>query len=222
MKSLTPIFLKSSISHPPFCGMAKTKTPTAVIVLFLLLFGSMLFGQEDMNTGIIYGDSHAFSLTAPNGWILDNNSGVSQGLYAVFYKKGESWEKAATIMYVNTASLEDEAHRTLEQLIKFDTDNFKSNYPDIVVTNDKDIAIKGDVIAQVKYLSGKSYGNYEAMAYIEAGKIGIMIILSSRTRQGFDDSLIAFEQLVKSYWFITEKVKIENSNDKRDKKTRGN
>jgi hypothetical protein len=115
-------------------------------------------------------------------------------------------------MYTNTASLEDKAHRTLEQLIKYDLDNFKKSYSDIQVVDAKDIVIKDDIVAKVKYLSAKSYGNYEAIAYIDAGRTGIMIILSSRTKQGFDNSLTAFESLVKSYLFISDDVKIDMKN----------
>lgn len=140
----------------------------------------MTFGQDDMKTGVIYGDNHAYSLTAPSGWVLDNKSGVNQGLFAVFYRQGESWKNAQTVMYTNTASLGDKAHNTLEQLIKYDLDNFKRQYSDIQIINSKDIVIKDNVVATVKYLSGKSYGNYEALAYINAGKTGVMIIMSSR------------------------------------------
>jgi len=183
---------------------------SSLILFILFCSGLESFGQDDgFTTGIIYGGNHAFSLTAPDGWVLDNKSGVSQGLYAVFYKKGESWEKAGVVMYTNTASLEDEAHKTLGQLIKYDIDNFKNNYAGIEVIDGKDIIIKDSVTAKVKYLSGKSYGNFEAMAYINAGKTGVMIVMSSRTKEGFDDSKRAFEALVKSYFFIGDKVIID-------------
>ena len=58
-------------------------------------------------------------------------------------------------------------------------------------------------------LSGNTYGNYEAMAYIDAGKTGIMIVMSSRTKEGFDNSLQAFESLVRSYVFVANEVIIE-------------
>ena len=181
-------------------------------ILILLSFRMILFGQETVKTGIIYGENHAFSVTAPDGWVLDNKSGISQGIHAVFYRQGESWEKAMTVMYANTASLENKAHKTLQQLIKFDLDNFKKNYPDLNITDCKDIVIKDNVIAKVKYLSGKSYGNFEALAYIDAGKTAIMIIMSSRSKDGFDTSLTAFENLVKSYFFMADKVIIDKKN----------
>jgi hypothetical protein len=181
-------------------------------LLILLSFGLFSLGQEGMNTGMIYGENFAYNLTAPEGWILDNESGVDQGLFAVFYRKGESWKKAVTVMYTNTASLEEDTHRTLDQLIKFDIDDFKSQYSDLKIEKGNDITITEKNIAKVYYLSGKSYGNFEAMAYIDAGKTGIMIIMSSRTKEGFDNSLTAFESLVKSYFFIADKVKIEKNN----------
>ena len=168
------------------------------------------FGQEGLNTGILYGENHAFSLTAPDGWVLDNQSGASQGLHAVFYEHGQSWRDATTVMYANTASLEDEAHKTLEELIKYDLDKFKNNYSDIQITGSKDITTKEGVIAKLKYLSGKSYGNYEAIPYIYAGKTGVMIILSSRAKDEFENSLTAFESLAKSYLFMADTVILDN------------
>ncbi len=175
-----------------------------------LMVSLQSFTQEDMKTGIIYGNNHAFSLTAPDDWILDNKSGVNQGLYAVFYKKGLSWKNAETVMYANTASLENPPHTTLDELIKYDTDNFKKQYKDLDIRDGNNIELSNNKTAKVRYLSGKSYGNFEAIAYIDAGKNGIMIIMSSRSKEGFDNSLIAFQSLVKSYLYIADKVTIEN------------
>lgn len=176
--------------------------------LFLLITSMCyIFAQDDMQTGIIYGPTHAFSLTAPQGWVLDNKAGVNQGIYAVFYKEGESWNKAETVMYANTTSLEKKAHSSLDELINYDLDRFKRNYLDIEIRDGADIEINEQTIAKVKYLSGESYGNFEAIAYIDAGKTGVMIVLSSRSQEGFDNNLDNFRQLVKSYVFISDNVK---------------
>ena len=97
--------------------------------IFALAFLSRtLTAQDDgLTAGILYGKNFVYSLNAPDGWVLDNSAGKSQGLQAVFYPKGESWDKATTVMYTNTASLEDEAHKTISQLIKYDLDTFKKN-----------------------------------------------------------------------------------------------
>jgi L-asparaginase/Glu-tRNA(Gln) amidotransferase subunit D len=177
------------------------------ITLFLLL--TIISQAQDGNSGIIYGDDHAFALTAPNGWILDNSAGERQGLHAVFYPKESSWEQSVAVMYANTADLEVYENKSIKELVDYDVNNFKKNHPNLEVKVEEAIIINDKTKALVRYLSGDSHGNYEAIAYIEAPKnIGIMIILSSRTKKAFDNSLVAFEQLVKSYQWITSDVNI--------------
>lgn len=171
----------------------------------------MMFGQEGMNTGILYGKDFVYSLSAPDGWLLDNKSGVGQGLHAVFYKKGFTWSNAEVVMYANTSSFDNKNHKTLNDLITYDVNTFKKNYSDILITDAPDIAIKVDLIAKVKYLSGKSYGNFEAIAYIDAGKNGVLVVVSSKTKEGLTSSLSAFENLVKSYLYISDKVNIQKT-----------
>jgi len=175
----------------------------------VLFYVTNMSGQDEIKSGIIYGNNHAFGLTAPEGWVLDNHSGVNQGLHAVFYRKGQTWQNATTVMYANTASLEDRAHKTIDQLITYDLKKFQKEYSDLQISDGVDIIVNDKVIAKIKYLSGKSYGNFEAIAYIDAVKTGVMIIMSSRTKEDFETSLNAFETLVKSYIFIADKVVIE-------------
>ena len=80
-----------------------------IILLFIFVPGlfSLLLssGQaEELGTGIVYGDNHAFAVKAPQGWALDNKSGVSNGIHAVFYPLGSTWQDSRAVMYVNTAS----------------------------------------------------------------------------------------------------------------------
>ena len=130
-----------------------------LLLLYFLLF-VLVYGQEKSNSGIIDGKNHAFALTAPDGWVLDNKSGVKQGIYAVFYKKGGSWEKSESVMYANTASLESGEQKSLDELIRYDIEHFKKNYSDIETKKGKDLKINEKITAKIYYFSGKSYGNY--------------------------------------------------------------
>lgn len=180
-----------------------------ILSIFLFVISIQLDAQINNKSGIIYGKNHAFSLTAPQGWVLDNRAGVSQGIHAVFYREGTSWAEAETVMYANTASLEIPAHTTLDELITFDIENFTSHYADLKIEDAPSILIEEDNYARIKYLSGDSYGNYEAIAYIDAGKTGVMLIVSSRTNEGFNASLDAFHDLINSYFFIAEEIEFE-------------
>jgi len=185
-----------------------------ILITFILITTRlMIFGQEDIKSGIIYGVNHAFALTAPEGWVLDNQAGVSQGLYAVFYRKGAAWKEAETVMYANTSPLKTEGQESIGQIIEYDSANFRKNYPDISIISGEDIVIKENLIAKVRYFSGKSYPNFEAVAYIDAGKTCVMIILSSRSRKDFDNSRAAFGELVKSYLFISDNVIINSEKE---------
>src|SRR5436309_1737313 len=82
------------------------------ICLFALLALAALSpcipAQETFRGGVVYGPKAAFKIDAPEGWVLDNNSGVKQGLPCVLYPKSSSWGDAKTIMYAKIASTEFE------------------------------------------------------------------------------------------------------------------
>src|SRR5205814_8550660 len=78
-----------------------------VSIIFLLICGTN-FGQENYRGGIVYGPKAAFNIAAPEGWVLDNTSGVDQGLPCALYPKDQSWSDARTIMYAKIASTQYE------------------------------------------------------------------------------------------------------------------
>jgi len=43
------------------------------------------------------GQDHSFIISAPKGWVLDNQSGQSDGLQAVFYREGQTWSGASAV-----------------------------------------------------------------------------------------------------------------------------
>src|SRR5438046_3166731 len=75
--------------------------------LFLFVCASSI-AQENNRGGIVYGPKAAFNISAPQGWVLDNESGVNQGQPCVLYPKGETWADARTVMYAKIASTEFE------------------------------------------------------------------------------------------------------------------
>src|SRR4030095_407855 len=92
--------------HKPSTEM-KTKMCILVSLVISVLSPSIL-AQESFRGGIVYGPKATFDIAAPDGWVLDNKSGVEQGLPCVLYPKGSSWADAKTIMYAKIASTEFE------------------------------------------------------------------------------------------------------------------
>src|SRR2546425_4812389 len=79
-----------------------------VVCLAMLFLSTAVPAQEHYPGGIVYGPKAAFNISAPKGWVLDNESGVSQGQPCVLYPKGSSWRDAKTVMYAKIASTEFE------------------------------------------------------------------------------------------------------------------
>src|SRR5213083_750423 len=91
------------------------------IVAFLALgaFCPCVSAQENFRGGIVYGPKGAFNISAPEGWVLDNESGAEQGLPCVLYPKGESWADARTVIYAKIAGTDyEDAEKFVQVAIK--------------------------------------------------------------------------------------------------------
>lgn len=179
------------------------------LLLMLSLFLGKLNAQIDTSsTGLLYGYNHSYYLTAPVGWIMDNESGREQGLTAVFYPKGTTWADGETVMYTTFTSFDSTKNETLNTIISYDSAQFKSNSPGLSIGREKSIAIGKKKDAAVYTYSGDVNGNYETVAYIPENKGVTMIVISSRNKNGCINNYKQFESLVRSYKFLTDKVNI--------------
>ena len=184
-------------------------------LVFLLVLCSGGKAQQDTeksgnnNSGIIYGQDHVFVLTAPKGWVLDNKSGVSQGLQAVFYPEGSSWKSGTVVMYANTYHKRNVTEETLEKVVAGDVTEFKKKSEKLRVVEAAPLPTRKDKKAVVRYFDGDTFGNSEAIAYLDEGKVVVMLVLSARTKKEFEAGLPAFNELVSSYLFLGDKVTIQ-------------
>jgi len=72
----------------------------------LMLFCAAISAQEKNQGGIVRGPKAGFNISAPEGWVVDNEAGLNQGMPCVLYPKGSSWSDAKTVMYANMAGAE--------------------------------------------------------------------------------------------------------------------
>ncbi len=152
------------------------------------------YQPTEQGGGIVYADDLGIVVGAPKGWIFDSQSGLKQKLNCVLYPVGKTWSSADEVMYVNFSKLKE--GQSLEAFIEADIAPFKEKSAGLKVKEDKTIKLKSGQEAQMRLFSGDQYGNYEAIAYVEAfGSVG-MFVLSSRTKEGFERSLPAFKEVV--------------------------
>jgi hypothetical protein len=177
--------------------------PIAILVIF-----ATAQAQSSGDSGIIYGKDHAYALTAPKCWVLDNKAGMKDGLYAVFYPEGSSWANGTVVMYTNVGS--KDANQTVDGFILGDINQFKRESPNIKITDADAVTLEKGKKALVRYFTGDANGNFEAVGYIDEPKVVLMVVLTSRNKKDFDSALPAFHDLLKSYRFISSDVVTDN------------
>jgi hypothetical protein len=190
-------------------------------IFFILLLGLIPFscsesishnensGKEKFgkNCGIVYGKNYAFLLCSPEGWVLDNSSGVDQGLNAVFYPSGSSWKSSKVVMYANWAD-KNERVKDIDGLVRLNLFNFKSSGSRNIRAQLHDIikTANGEE-CQIWQYSGDKWGNYEWVGYFEEKRGIAIIVLSTKDIQAFKMGKEAFYKLIESYSSLSEDPK---------------
>jgi hypothetical protein len=152
---------------------------------------------------VIEGDDHLFMVAAPPGWVLDDTAGMGSRIRCVFYPKGQKWATAPTVMYVNPLHGFGVKTRTVTTLMAEDEQAFRKRSPRGVVTDAGTLATseKGN-LARVRYFSDDGGPPHEAVAYVPDKDLVMLLVLTSHTPQGFQQSLAAYRQLVESYAYV--------------------
>lgn len=179
-----------------------------IFSIFCLLAATQAFSQTSIGTGIIYGPGHAYSLSAPDGWIMDNSAGVSMGLHAVFYPEGTTWLKSDVVMYPNFAGADSTS--TLQDVIDSDIKYFKETGAKKTDFKKNITNKKGDKFALYYFEYTKdNIHSYEYIAYTRAKTGVIMLILHTQNKKLLNKHYKALTQLADSYLWIADEVKIE-------------
>jgi hypothetical protein len=162
----------------------------------------MLRGEETTPGGIVYGPKAGFNITAPEGWVVDNESGKRQDLPCVLYPKGSSWSDAKTVMYAKVASPQWEgvnafvATAIKEMKAKHGTPKEK-----IASGKTKD----GHDYFINEYPATKNYSQWERVGYIQLPQAVAYIVLTSRDQASYQKDSGALEKVLKTLVYVEPK-----------------
>jgi hypothetical protein len=151
---------------------------------------------------ILYGDNHAFGIVPPEGWTVDDSSGINSKIRVVLYPIGEKWDTAPTVMYVNPLHQQAGSTMSLKQMIDKDVASFAQKAPKGKVTTRPSLKTSKSQVAEVRWFSPTGGPPLEAVAYVAEDNLVMLLVLSSRDAEGFKRHLPAFESLVASYQFV--------------------
>jgi hypothetical protein len=182
------------------------KQPSIVCIL-LLLICARSFGQENNRGGIVYGPKAAFNISAPPGWVLDNESGVDQGLPCVLYPKGSSWSDAKTVMYAKIAGTQFEDVSAFVALAINEMKN-KHGVPKEKIASGKTRDSHDYFINE--YPATKSYSQWERVGYVQLPRAVAYIVFSSRDETSYRKASPALEEVLKTLFYLERKTGSES------------
>jgi len=186
---------------------------TKILLIFaaLIAVAVPLFSQasdDEMNSGVLYGENWACTIQAPSGWILDNQSWVKYGVFALFYPKGMTLRdinKKMPVIYFKAA------------LLKTESDDALKNYVDqdiLQISKDKSITI-GERKIETQYqgvyycydIDYNKSGQYETVIYIRFKDGAHLIVLTSKDKGTRDENLENLIGVLEKMVFMNATVK---------------
>lgn len=175
------------------------KFMTVLFVLLLLLPWSSSAEITEQGTGMLFGSDHAFFITAAKGWVLDNESGVKQGMYMIFYPVGYTWANSPVMAYGRKSTKNAEI-RGVKDMVESTVLMFhEKGSPGYKVAKETSVTLANGKSVPVYYYAGDKFGNFEAAAYFEEKNTINFLVYNSRNKADFDKYLPGFEQMVRSY-----------------------
>jgi hypothetical protein len=167
-----------------------------VLIVFAFLFSLTSFAQTKYKSGAIYSDKGAYIIDAPQNWVLDNESGLDQGLHCVLYLKDFNWATSPVIMY---GQIESDSGITIKSFVDFAMKEYLKEDPKFEHTLVKTLKAEDKYDCEVYDNHGGPYGSYERVAYIQIEGSVCYVVFSARTKDDFDKYADAIYDVVKSF-----------------------
>jgi tetratricopeptide (TPR) repeat protein len=177
------------------------KSPLIVCVALLFLPAGVP-GQEKYPAGIVHGPKAGFNISAPEGWVVDNESGKNQDLPCVLYPKGSSWSEAKTVMYANIAGPEFEG---VNAFVEWAIEGMKAKYgiPKEKIASGK--TKDGHDYFINEYPATKTYSQWERVGYIQLPQGVAFIVLQSRDQASYRKDSGVLEKVLKTLVYVEPK-----------------
>ena len=162
--------------------------------------------KETSPGGIVYGPKASFNLSAPEGWVVDTQSGVKQGMSVRSLPvRFESWSDAKTVLYAKVASPQWEgvnafvAMAIKEMKAKHGTPKEK-----IASGKTKD----GHDYFINEYPATKLYSQWERVGYVQLPQAVGYIVLTSRDQASYQKDLDVLEKVLKTLVYLEPKSEV--------------
>src|SRR6266704_4186179 len=169
-----------------------------------------LLAEETSPGGIVYGPKAGFNIAAPNGWVLDTESGKHQDLPCVLYPKGSSWADAKTVMYAKVASPQWEG---VNAFVAWAIQGMKAKHgiPKEKIASGK--TKDGHDYFINEYPATKTYSQWERVGYVQLPQGVAFIVLSSRDKASYTKDSGALEKVLKTLVYLEPKSEVASGQE---------
>jgi tetratricopeptide (TPR) repeat protein len=169
-----------------------------------------MVGQEIYPGGIVHGPKAGFNITAPEGWVLDTESGKGQDLPCVLYPKGSSWADAKTGMYAKVASPQWEG---VDAFVSWAIQGMKAKHgtPKQKIASGK--TKDGHDYFINEYPATKTYSQWERVGYVQLPQGVAYIVLTSRDKTSYQKDSGALDQVLKTLVYVEPKSEVASGQE---------
>jgi len=171
---------------------------------------SRVLGDETPPAGTVYGPKAGFNISAPEGWVVDNEAGKEQGMQCVLYPKGSSWSDAKTVMYANLAGPEWEG---VDAFVTMAIEEMKAKrgIPKQKIASGK--TKDGHDYFINEYPATKTYSQWERVGYVQLPEGVAFIVLTSRDQASLQKDSGALEKVLKTMVYVEPKSEVASGQE---------
>jgi tetratricopeptide (TPR) repeat protein len=177
------------------------KTRTSICGCLAIAISSIctLLGEETSPAGSVYGPKAGFNISAPEGWVVDNESGKGQDMPCVLYPKSSSWSDAKTVMYAKVASPQWEG---VNAFVAWAIEGMKAKHgtPKEKIASGK--TKDGHDYFINEYPATKTYSQWERVGYVQLPQGVAYIVLTSRDKASYQKDSGQLEKVLKTLVYL--------------------
>lgn len=164
--------------------------------------------KQNGGAAIIYSEGGAFLIGGPAGWVVDRETGQQMGTCCVYYPEGATWDTAETVMYPSIVT-KAPGEKTLKEFMDYDLSDFREHNPAMNYEDGEDVPLKNRRTPKVRYFYNVNKGSSEAVAYVDEEKIIALVVVSSKTKEGLNNSTPLLRSTLQTYAYMD--VRFANS-----------
>jgi len=174
----------------------------AAFSIIFFIIASFCFAQESQySAGIVFGPKAAFQITAPDGWVLDNKTGLPDTLHCVLYMKNYSWETSPILIYAKIAGT---SITNVNKFIKDTIRHMKEQSAYFKCKKLGNIPIDSTHTAIIYEYRDCPYTNISRVAYIQVPNAVCFIVYSTDNKYYYKKHIPSYESTVKSFVYKPE------------------